>query len=88
MNGEDSPNDPVPEAPPAEVDLKKRLAFLDMTEADAQRLRAWSPALADTAADFVETFYRHLLSFDETARLLQDASMVERLKRLQQAHLQ
>ena len=88
MNGEDSPNNPVPEAPPAEVDLKSRLAFLEMTEADAQRLRALSPALADTAADFVETFYRHLFSFDETARFLQDASMVERLKRLQQEHLQ
>ncbi|MCH7686364.1 MAG: hypothetical protein IH899_06745 [Planctomycetes bacterium] len=88
VNEEHPRNDQAPEAPPAEVDLKKRLAFLDMTEADAQRLRAWSPTLADTAADFVETFYRHLLSFDETARFLQDASMVERLKQLQQEHLQ
>ena len=88
FNEEHPRNDQHPDAPSAEVDLKKRLAFLDMTEADAQRLRAWSPTLADTAADFVETFYRHLVSFDETARFLQDASMVERLKQLQQEHLQ
>ena len=88
IDEEHASNDQAPEARLSKDDLIKRLAFLDMTEADAQRLRAWSPALAETAADFVETFYRHLLSFDETARFFQDASMVERLKRAQQEHLQ
>ena len=82
------PNHRVPETLPTEVDLKSRLAFLGMTTADADRLRECNVNLSDRSADFIEAFYRHLFSFDETARFLRDPATVERLKQLQQQHLQ
>ncbi len=68
--------------------LAQRLAFLQMTEEDRQRLRALAPRLNASSDAFVEQFYRHLFSFPETARFLQDPALVARLKKMQQAHLQ
>jgi signal transduction histidine kinase len=68
--------------------LAQQLAFLQMTEDDRQRLRALAPRLNASSDAFVEQFYRHLFSFKETARFLEDPELVARLKRLQQSHLQ
>jgi signal transduction histidine kinase len=68
--------------------LKQRLAFLEIAETDRARLRRIAPVLNACAAAFVETFYRHLFAFDETARFLQDPALVARLKQAQQAHLE
>ncbi len=68
--------------------LPKRLAFLSIDAADHMRLRDLAPQLNEQAADFVETFYRHLFAFEETARFLQDPELVARLKQAQQAHLE
>ena len=71
-----------------EANLAKRLAFLGLSDADAERLRALAPALRDFGDQFVEPFYDHLASFEETAKFLRDASLVERLKRLQLDHFE
>jgi len=69
------------------VDLERRLAFLELTENDKQRLRTMSSDLTACAPAFVDSFYRHLFAFDETRRFLEDPELVARLKLAQQAHL-
>ena len=61
--------------------LAQRLAFLQMTDDDRQRLRALAPRLNASSDAFVEQFYRHLFSFQETARFLEDPALVARLKK-------
>jgi signal transduction histidine kinase len=75
--------DAVPDA----VELADRLAFLGLDENDRGRLRALIPLLSSSADAFVETFYRHLFAFGETARFLDDPELVARLKQAQQQHL-
>jgi signal transduction histidine kinase len=69
-------------------DLAQQLAFLELTEADQQRLRALLPSFAEFSQSFVESFYEHLFKFDDTARLLSDPETVARLKQVQLAHLE
>jgi signal transduction histidine kinase len=69
------------------TDLARRLAFLELGEADRQRLHELQSPLNASADAFVEAFYRHLFAFEETARFLQDPALVGRLKEAQQAHL-
>ena len=71
-----------------QVTLEQRLAYLQMTDDDRAALRAIAPQLTASSDAFVEAFYRHLFSFPQTARFLQDPATVERLKQQQQAHLQ
>jgi len=74
---------------PSEItDLDRRLAFLDIDGSDRDRLRELAPQLRMFAPVFVETFYRHLFAFEETARFLQDPALVTRLKDSQKAHLE
>ncbi len=84
------PGDDKNAAPhPSEItDLARRLAFLDIDESDRQRLRELAPHLQSSAVAFVDTFYRHLFAFEETARFLQDPKLVTRLKESQQSHLE
>lgn len=70
------------------TELVRRLAFLGIDEADRQRLREMAPQLQAHASGFVETFYRHLFAFEETARFLQDPLLVARLKESQRSHLE
>lgn len=73
---------------PAEItDVARRLSFLDIDEADRKRLHELAELLRPHSADFVEVFYKHLFSFPETARFLQDDALVARLKTAQQKHL-
>ncbi|MEO1994901.1 MAG: protoglobin domain-containing protein, partial [Planctomycetaceae bacterium] len=69
-------------------DIKQRLDFLELNEADVERLRGCKDALQKYSSHFVETFYRHLLAFEDTAQFLRDPVIVDRLKELQQAHLE
>ena len=69
------------------IDLERRLAYLQMDDADRERLATFAPALKADAKQFVETFYRHLFAFPETARFLQQPAVVERLKQMQEDHL-
>ncbi len=75
--------------PPLEsVHLSRRLAFLEIDEADQVRLRGLAKRLNPAAARFVYVFYRHLFSFEETARFLEDPALVARLKQSQKEHLE
>jgi signal transduction histidine kinase len=75
--------------PPSEItNLAQRLAFLEIDEQDRVRLHELAPSLKSHALEFVETFYRHLFRFEETARFLQDPELVARLKQMQQSHLE
>ena len=83
------PSQPQPDGPalPADgIDLKTYLAFLGLEEGDRRRLKGVLPLYGSQSAKFVESFYRHLLSFEQTARFLRDPDVVEHLKQLQQAH--
>lgn len=68
--------------------LSERLAFLKLGKEQAQQLRSLVPRFQPHAADFVETFYRHIFAFERTAVFLQDEKLVSRLKQAQQEHLQ
>jgi len=68
--------------------LPRRLTFLEIDEADRERLQSLAERLNSKGAAFVETFYQHLFKFEETARFLNDPALVTRLKQAQQAHLE
>ena len=70
------------------VDLENQLAFLNLSEEDIARLQSLLPLFHATEQDFVESFYRHLLKFDETAKFLQDSELVKQLKVLQRDHFE
>jgi signal transduction histidine kinase len=72
--------------PPGTVDPRRRLAFLDMSEDDAARLRDMASDFQRWADEFVEAFYEHLFAFDETKKFLKDPARVEWLKRAQREH--
>jgi signal transduction histidine kinase len=68
--------------------LERRLAFLELTAGDRERLRQLAPLCSESTEEFVKAFYAHLLSFRDTARFLDDPALVARLKLAQQAHLE
>jgi signal transduction histidine kinase len=70
------------------ADPRRRLEFLQLDEADGERLRTMLVDFRRWSDDFVEVFYRHLLSFHETARFLQSPEIVRWLKQAQHGHLQ
>jgi signal transduction histidine kinase len=68
-------------------ELEERLAFLGLAEADRRLLADLRPVLATHADRLVGAFYRHLLSYEETRRLLADPRVKERLLGKQRAYL-
>jgi signal transduction histidine kinase len=66
-----------------EEELRKRRSFLGVNERDSENVRALRKVFAQYARTFAERFYQHLLSHSETASLLRDPAMLERLKVLQ-----
>src|SRR6266700_749554 len=86
------PHDPNVQATPPTAndgdDLAQRLAFLELSEADVERLHELKRIYHGHVDQLVETFYQHLFSFEETARLLRDPALVARLKQAQQAHFE
>ncbi len=91
MNPNDLPplvprNGPAPVSPGEE--LQQWVDFLELTSADAERLRSLRPLFSSCMSQFIETFYEHLLAFPETARFLQDADRVAALKQTQQRHFE
>jgi len=63
--------------------LQRRTDFLEIGQADVDRLRRLHALLADADTAFVEDFYTHLQRFEPTRRLLPDQTNLERLKRTQ-----
>lgn len=79
------PHWPMQEGKP---DLDRRLAYLGLTEADAERLREMAPLYQRHADAFVNAFYEHLFSFPVTAGYLEDPAVVARLKTVQRRHFE
>src|SRR5487761_1238296 len=73
---------------PSGADPRRRLEFLEMGPADAERLRGMAVDFQGWADDFVEVFYLHLFAFPETARFLQSPATVAWLKQAQREHFQ
>jgi PAS domain S-box-containing protein len=68
-------------------DREQRLLFLELTERDAQLLRALRPLVEKCADELVAGFYQRLMNSPQTARLLRDQAVVERLNQLQRDYL-
>ncbi|MEE9280594.1 MAG: protoglobin domain-containing protein [Myxococcota bacterium] len=68
-------------------ELRLRLAFLGFTDADRANLSELAPILEKDADSFMGAFYRHLLSFEPTRRLLADPDVKERVIAKQRAYL-
>ncbi len=78
---------PRPNPPPPSRDLLRSwLDFLELTDADADEMRALREDFEEYAEPFIEEFYRHLFRFRETARFLHDPAVVARLRESQKAH--
>jgi signal transduction histidine kinase len=69
------------------VDVQQRLTYLNLEEADVERLRRLRPLLDKHADAFVASFYRQLLSFGPTRDLLADPQVKERLLAKQRGYL-
>ena len=64
----------------------QRLAFLDFTRDDAERLRELHPFAERHVAEIVEAFYEHLMSFEATRVILHDKETIGRLKQKQREY--
>jgi signal transduction histidine kinase len=73
--------------PFAERDAQIRREFLRLTPEDEMSLRQLQPLIARHADELVAAFYRHLLQFEETRRLLSDEMITKRLLSAQREYL-
>ena len=69
------------------ADIRDRVTFLGYTEEDRALLSDLRPVLERHADTLVAAFYRHLLSFPQTRRLLTDSEVKERLLHAQREYL-
>ncbi len=69
-------------------DLETRLSFLQFSPKDEANLKDLSGILAPHISDLVAEFYQHLQKFEETASLLTDELITERLLTAQRAYLE
>ena len=69
------------------LDRSSLLAFFDLSDADLARLPELKPMLEKQADALVAAFYRHLLSFPDTRKLLRDPQVTERLLGEQRKYL-
>ncbi|MEN8182234.1 MAG: protoglobin domain-containing protein [Myxococcota bacterium] len=67
--------------------VREQLEYFDYTEADREALTALAPLLEKHADGLVTAFYRHLISFAPTRRLLSDPEVKERLLLKQRRYL-
>jgi signal transduction histidine kinase len=67
--------------------IAQRLAFLGIGPSDFERLVRLKPYLERRADACVEAFYRHLIAFEPTRRLLRDPVVRERLLAKQREYL-
>ena len=67
--------------------LEQRIAYLNLTPSDLELLAELRPILEEHAEALVDAFYRHLLSFPDTRKLLGDPEIRERLLHAQREYL-
>lgn len=70
----------------APEEVTRRKAFLQFDAADAERLKDLSTEAQRYADPVIEALYEHFLAFDETRAFFADASVLERVKRLQKEY--
>jgi methyl-accepting chemotaxis protein len=63
-------------------DVKRRLAFLQITEDDLGVIRVWETVCRDAAPAMIDAFYGHILQTRETAAILNAHSTVDRQRPL------
>jgi signal transduction histidine kinase len=68
-------------------EFEQRIAYLDLRPSDLELLAALRPILEEHAESLVATFYRHLLTFPATRKLLGDPDVRERLLDVQREYL-
>jgi signal transduction histidine kinase len=68
-------------------EFEQRIAYLDLGPSDLELLTELRPILEEHAEALVATFYRHLLSFPVTRKLLGDPAVRERLLHAQRGYL-
>lgn len=73
----------LPAVLPDEAEIERRKAFLQFGSDEVRRLRELHLILEDRVDEFAAAFYDHLLSFDETRRLIPDERALIRLKAAQ-----
>jgi signal transduction histidine kinase len=66
-----------------DAEVAKRKAYLEITPADEERLRAAHAHLQKHAQEIIDRFYEYLLGHEHTQRMLSEPGLVERLKGLQ-----
>lgn len=66
-----------------EDEVRRRKAYLEITEADEQRLREAHPLLEAQAGTVLDRFYDYLLSHEHTRRMLSAPGLIDRLKAVQ-----
>ena len=64
----------------------QRLAFLDFTQQDAERLRELHPFAERHVTEIVDAFYEYLLQFEATRVLLADDAIIQHLKHTQREY--
>jgi signal transduction histidine kinase len=69
------------------LDRDALVAFFDLPDDAVAKLAELRPMLEKRADDLVAGFYRHLLAFPETRKLLRDPKVTERLLQEQKAYL-
>ena len=72
---------------PPDTALGRQLDYFELSESDLDLLKRLRPLLEKHADALVAAFYRHLLSFDTTRRLLADPAVKDRLLHKQRAYL-
>ncbi len=73
--------------PAGDTKFQVRKDFLRLTAEEEASLRQLRPLIAGHADELVAAFYRHLLQFDETRRLLSDELITKRLLAAQREYL-
>ncbi|HET6304410.1 MAG TPA: protoglobin domain-containing protein, partial [Myxococcota bacterium] len=72
---------------PPDTALGRQLDYFELSDTDLDLLKRLRPLLEKHADSLVAAFYRHLLSFDATRRLLADPGVKERLLHKQRTYL-
>ena len=69
-----------------EGEIVWRKAFLEFNQEDIQRLTNLNELAQRYATDVIEDFYKHLLSFEETAAFFRDPAVLDHVKRMQKEY--
>ncbi len=78
---------PPEEIPPSEV-LAQRSAFLEISDADVERVRGLAGLFDSFLDGYVEQLFAHLAAHPVTASFLTDADLVARLKQAQKRYFE